>query len=168
MPFVGAGLLRRLAAAGGAAAARADHPFPARYEASALPVLRAALAREAPVREALAALAPAELGAPEGALLGVNTPEELAAAAARVLDRMPPSAEQWIEAFAAALGRPAPSARGARRRAQARVRRRARLRAPRRADRVLAGRRLRAVARRGARARPGALRRGGRSELPAA
>ena len=53
---------------------------------------------------------PAELGAPEGALLGVNTPEELAAAAARVLDRMPPSAEQWIEAFAAALGRPAPSA----------------------------------------------------------
>ena len=162
MPFVGAELLRRLAAAGGAAAARADHPFPGRYEPSALPVLRAALAREAPVREALAALAPAELGAPEGALLGVNTPEELAAAAARVLDRMPPSAEQWIEAFAAALGRPAPSAGGARRRAQARVRRRARLRAPRRADRVLAGRRLRAVARRGARARPGALRRGGR------
>jgi molybdenum cofactor guanylyltransferase len=110
MPFVGAGLLRRLAEAGGAAAARADHPFPGRYEASALPVLRAALVREAPVREALAALAPTELGAAEGALLGVNTPEELAAAAARVLDRMPPSAEQWIEAFATALGRPAPSA----------------------------------------------------------
>ena len=73
-------------------------------------MLRDALAREAPVREALAALGPAELGAPEGALLGVNTPAELAAAAARVGDRMPPSAEQWIEAFASALGRPAPSA----------------------------------------------------------
>ena len=110
MPFVGAALLGRLAAADGAAAARAGDPFPGRYEASALPVLRSALAREAPVREALAALGPAELGAPEGALIGVNTPEELAAAAARVGERMPPSAEQWIEAFAAALGRPAPSA----------------------------------------------------------
>ena len=109
MPFVGAELLARLAAARGAATARADHPFPGRYEPSALPVLRAALEREAPVREALAALAPAELGAPHEALRGVNTPEELAAAA-RVSGRMPPSAEQWIEAFAAAIGRPAPSA----------------------------------------------------------
>ena len=108
MPHVGADLLARLAAAEGAAAARADQPFPGRYEPAALPVLRDALARAAPVREALAALAPAELGAPPEALLGVNTPEELAAAA-RVL-RMPPSAEQWIEAFAAALGRPAPTA----------------------------------------------------------
>ncbi len=73
-------------------------------------MLQAALDREAPVREALAQLAPAELGAPAGALLGVNTPEELATAAARVDDRMPPSAEQWIEAFATAMGRPAPSA----------------------------------------------------------
>ena len=48
----------------GTAAARLDHPFPGRYEPSALPVLRAALAREAPAREALAALGPAELGAP--------------------------------------------------------------------------------------------------------
>jgi molybdopterin-guanine dinucleotide biosynthesis protein A len=109
MPFVGAELLARLAAARGAVAARADHPFPARYEPSALPVLRDALAREAPVREALAALAPVEIGAPPEALRGVNTPEELAAAA-RVSRRMPPSAEQWIEAFAAAMGRPAPSA----------------------------------------------------------
>ena len=37
------------------------------------------------------------------------TPGARAAAVARVR-RMPPSAEQWIEAFAAALGRPAPSA----------------------------------------------------------
>jgi len=110
MPFVGAELLGRLAAAEGAAAARAGQPFPGRYEPSALPVLRAALEREAPVREALGALAPAELGAPAGALDGVNTPAELAAAAARVHETMPPSAEQWIDAFAAALGRPAPSA----------------------------------------------------------
>ena len=71
------------------------------------------LAREAPAREALAALAPAELGAPPATLLGVNTAEELAAAAAGPplgCAAMPPSAEQWIEAFAAALGRPAPSA----------------------------------------------------------
>jgi molybdopterin-guanine dinucleotide biosynthesis protein A len=109
MPHVGPGLLARLAAAEGAAAARADLPFPARYEPSALPVLRDVLAREGAVREALAALAPAVLGAPPEELHGVNTPEELAAAAARV-GRVPPSAEQWIEAFAAALGRPAPTA----------------------------------------------------------
>ena len=63
-------------------------PFPGRYEPSALPALREALAREAPVREVLAALAPAELdeaelgafGDPARLVLGVNTPEELAAA----------------------------------------------------------------------------------------
>jgi molybdopterin-guanine dinucleotide biosynthesis protein A len=124
MPFVGAELLARLAAAGGAAAARADQPFPGRYEPAALPVLRDVLAREAPVRMALAALAPVELGAPPEALTGVNTPAELAAAAALLgrgapphagrgaarVGRVPPSAEHWIEAFAAALGRPAPTA----------------------------------------------------------
>jgi molybdenum cofactor guanylyltransferase len=109
MPHVTADLLARLAAADGAAAARADLPFPARYEPSALPVLREVLEREAPAREALAALAPAVLGAPPEELHGVNSPAELAAAAARV-GRVPPSAEHWIEAFAAALGRPAPSA----------------------------------------------------------
>ena len=84
MPQVDSGLLARLAATDGAAAARADHPFPARYEPSALAVLRDVLAREAPARAALAALAPTELGAPPEALLGVNTAEELAAAAARL------------------------------------------------------------------------------------
>ena len=92
----------------GPRSARADHPFPGRYEPSALPVLREALAREAPAREALAALAAAELGAPREALLGVNTPGELAAAAR--VGPVPPSAEQWIEAFAAALGQPPPTA----------------------------------------------------------
>jgi molybdenum cofactor guanylyltransferase len=126
MPFVGADLLARLAAASGTAAARADHPFPARYEPAALPVLRDVLAREAPARVALAALGAAELGAPPDALAGVNTPEELTAAATRLasagarrladaggagrVGRVPPSAEHWIEAFAVALGRPAPTA----------------------------------------------------------
>jgi hypothetical protein len=109
MPHVTADLLARLAGAEGTAAARADLPFPARYEPSALPVLREVLGREGAAREALATLAPAVLGAPPEELHGVNTPEELAAAAARV-GRVPPSAEHWIEAFAAALGRPAPSA----------------------------------------------------------
>jgi len=109
MPHVTAGLLERLCGAEGAVAARADLPFPARYEPAALPVLRDVLAREAPAREALAALAPAVLGAPPEELHGVNSPAELAAAAARV-GRVPPSAEHWIEAFAAAIGRPAPTA----------------------------------------------------------
>jgi molybdopterin-guanine dinucleotide biosynthesis protein A len=109
MPHVSSNLLERLCAAEGAAAARADLPFPARYEPSALPLLRDVLAREAPAREALAAIAPAVLGAPPEELHGVNSPAELAAAAARV-GRVPPSAEHWIEAFAAAIGRPAPSA----------------------------------------------------------
>ena len=86
MPHVDAELLTRLACADSAVVARADHPFPARYEPTALEVLRDVLAREGPVREALASLAPPELGAPREALLGVNTAEELAAAAAR-LDR---------------------------------------------------------------------------------
>jgi molybdopterin-guanine dinucleotide biosynthesis protein A len=84
MPHVDAELLGRLAAADGAAAARADHPFPARYEPAALGILRDVLAREAPAREALAALAPAELGAPPEALLGINTPAELAEAEERL------------------------------------------------------------------------------------
>jgi molybdopterin-guanine dinucleotide biosynthesis protein A len=92
MPFVAPELLERLASLDGCAAPRVAgrlEPFPARYEPSALPVLRAALAREAPLREALAALEPRELdlrGLGDPALLvrSVNTPEELAAAAARL------------------------------------------------------------------------------------
>jgi molybdopterin-guanine dinucleotide biosynthesis protein A len=103
MPFVTAELVARLAAAPGTATAAADQPFPGRYDPSALPVLRGALDREAPVREALAALGPVEIAAGAGELAGINTPEELAAASLRLMN-----AEQWIEAFAAALGRPAP------------------------------------------------------------
>jgi molybdopterin-guanine dinucleotide biosynthesis protein A len=81
-PFVTSELLARLAA-GPEAAVRAGGrlaPFPARYEPAALPALRAALAREAPVREALAALDPMLIEADERAIASVNTPEELAAA----------------------------------------------------------------------------------------
>ena len=92
MPFVAPGLLARLAAIEATAAAPRVagrlEPFPGRYAAAALPALRAALVREAPVREALAGLAPVELaeeelrtfGDPARMVAGVNTPEELAAA----------------------------------------------------------------------------------------
>jgi molybdopterin-guanine dinucleotide biosynthesis protein A len=87
MPFVPAALLARLAA-GPEAAVRLGgrlEPFPARYDPAALPALRAALDRGAPVRDTLAALAPAVLdgaayGDPAWILASVNTPDELAAA----------------------------------------------------------------------------------------
>jgi len=92
MPFVAPGLLARLSAIEATAAAPLVggrlEPFPGRYAEAALPVLRAALDRESPMREALAALAPAELGEAELRAFGdparlvtsVNTPAELAAA----------------------------------------------------------------------------------------
>jgi molybdopterin-guanine dinucleotide biosynthesis protein A len=81
MPFVSAGLVARLAAARGVAAP-AGEAFPARYEPSALPVLRAGLERETAVRAVLAELgvAPAEADAEE--LVGINDPEALARAEA--------------------------------------------------------------------------------------
>jgi molybdopterin-guanine dinucleotide biosynthesis protein A len=92
MPFVAAGLLGALARMDAAVAvprvAGRLEPFPGRYTAAALPVLRAALAREAPVRAALAELDPVVLGEaalrafgdPVALVAGVNTPAELAAA----------------------------------------------------------------------------------------
>ncbi len=87
MPFLAPGLLSHLAALESPAAAAPGEPFPGRYEPSVLPVLRDALAREAPMRGALAALAPEEVdlsafGDPARLVLSVNTPEELAAALA--------------------------------------------------------------------------------------
>lgn len=83
MPFVSAGLVARLAAARGTAAVEGQ-PFPGRYEPSALPVLRGALEREAPVRAALAELEPIAVAADPRELAGVNTPAELAAASLRL------------------------------------------------------------------------------------
>jgi molybdopterin-guanine dinucleotide biosynthesis protein A len=82
MPFVTAELLARLAA-GPEAAVRAGGrlaPFPARYEPAALPALRDALARAAPVRATLAALDPVTIDVDEHVVASVNTPQELAAA----------------------------------------------------------------------------------------
>lgn len=81
MPFVSAVLIARLAAARGIVAPPGE-AFPARYEPSALPVLLAGLAREAPVRAVLADLgaAPAEARAEE--LVGINDPDALARAEA--------------------------------------------------------------------------------------
>lgn len=95
MPWVAPALLSALAARDGSAATRVGgrlQPFPARYEPAALPALRAALAREVPAGEALAALAPAELGEdalrafgdPVALVASVNTPGELAAARERL------------------------------------------------------------------------------------
>jgi molybdopterin-guanine dinucleotide biosynthesis protein A len=84
MPFVPAGLIARLAALSALAAAPPGEAFPARYAPAALPVLRAGLEREAPLRAVLAELAPVEVPAGGGphALLGINDPETLARAAA--------------------------------------------------------------------------------------
>jgi molybdopterin-guanine dinucleotide biosynthesis protein A len=82
MPFVTPELIARLAAARGIAAPRGE-AFPARYELSALPVLRAGLRREAAVRAVLAELAVAEIAADERELTGINDPEALEAATRR-------------------------------------------------------------------------------------
>ena len=91
MPFVPPELIARLAAIDGVAVGRvggAVQPFPGRYEPGALDALRAALGREAPVREALAALDPVQLdddelrryGDPARIMTSIDTPEDLAAA----------------------------------------------------------------------------------------
>jgi molybdenum cofactor guanylyltransferase len=81
MPFLTSDLVARLAA-GPEAAVEVEGrlaPFPARYDPAALPALRAALAREAPVRETLAQLEPATIAIADARLVAsVNTPEELA------------------------------------------------------------------------------------------
>jgi molybdenum cofactor guanylyltransferase len=84
MPFVPAELIARLAALDAVAAAPPGEAFPARYESAALPLLRAGLAREAPLRAVLAELGPLEVasGGSAHALLGINDPETLARAAA--------------------------------------------------------------------------------------
>jgi len=83
MPFLRADLLARLAA--GPEAAVAGAPFPARFEPSALPTLRAAAAAGDPVRATLAALAPATIAAPDAHVLAsLNSREDLAAASEAV------------------------------------------------------------------------------------
>jgi molybdopterin-guanine dinucleotide biosynthesis protein A len=90
-PWVTGALLAALAARPEAVAApHVDgrlEPFPGRYGAPALPALRAALAREAPLRATLAALgaAPVDLapfGDPARLVASLNTPAALEAARA--------------------------------------------------------------------------------------
>lgn len=99
-PWVPAGLLARLAGGSDAGAmavapsvAGRLEPFPARYEVRALPALRVALEAEATLRRTLAALSPVVLGEeelqafgddPARLVAGINTPEALAAAEARL------------------------------------------------------------------------------------
>ena len=77
MPFVTGDLISRLAALDAVAAAPPGEAFPARYAQSALPVLRAGLAREAALRDVLAELDPVAISADSRALLGINDPEAL-------------------------------------------------------------------------------------------
>jgi molybdopterin-guanine dinucleotide biosynthesis protein A len=88
MPFVSGALLRLVAGAPGAAAARVEgrlQPLPARYTPADLPVLEDALARESSLRSTLARLAPGVLeeheldllGAPERLCFSVNDERDL-------------------------------------------------------------------------------------------
>jgi molybdopterin-guanine dinucleotide biosynthesis protein A len=81
MPFVPPALLARLAAGPEAAVRMGEEvqPFPARYEPAALPALREAVERGAPVRATVAGLS-AIAWDDAAALRSVNTPDELAAA----------------------------------------------------------------------------------------
>ena len=82
MPHLPPALLARLAA--GPEAAVDGAPFPARFEPSALPALRAAAAAGASVRATLAALAPAVVTIDDARVVAsINTPADLAAAAER-------------------------------------------------------------------------------------
>ncbi len=79
-PYVTPELLRALAEHDGPAIAAIGEPFPGRYEPWQLPVLRAALRDQAPLRRTLERLAPAVLGVPRELVASVNTREALAAA----------------------------------------------------------------------------------------
>jgi molybdenum cofactor guanylyltransferase len=96
-PWLSPGALGALAGAPDAPVALAalpgpPEPFPGRYAPAALPALREALAREAPLRATLAALAPLGVdlrpwGDPARLLASVNTPDALAAAEAELAAR---------------------------------------------------------------------------------
>jgi molybdopterin-guanine dinucleotide biosynthesis protein A len=84
MAFVTADALAALAAAEGPAAPLVDgrlEPFPARYEPSGLPVLRAALEREAPLRAVLDELAPEAVPMTPRVVMSLNRPEDVRALA---------------------------------------------------------------------------------------
>lgn len=81
MPFVTPAALVALAAAPSPAG---PEPLLARYGPGQLVALRAALAREAPLRDTFAGLGPRAVAIDPRCLRNVNTPRELAAAAAEL------------------------------------------------------------------------------------
>jgi molybdenum cofactor guanylyltransferase len=85
-PFLTAELLARLAACEGFAITRGE-PFPGRYEPS--PILHAALHREASMRATLEQLRPAVIDVDPRVVASVNTPDELARAAAQLKEDSP-------------------------------------------------------------------------------
>jgi molybdopterin-guanine dinucleotide biosynthesis protein A len=81
-PWLTGALLRELADARAVASVDGEYePFPGYYDPAQLPVLREALTEEAGLRRTLARLAPPRLDVDPRLVAGVNTPEELAAAA---------------------------------------------------------------------------------------
>lgn len=76
-PWVTPELLRTLADHDGPAIAVANEPFPGRYEPSQLPLLRAGLADEAPLRRTLEQLSPTVLGVDPLLVASINTPDDL-------------------------------------------------------------------------------------------
>lgn len=81
MPFVTAEALEALAAT---KAPCGPEPLLARYSPDCLPALRAALAARAPLFAAFRGLSPASVAIDPACLANVNTPEDLAAAQARL------------------------------------------------------------------------------------
>lgn len=84
MPFVSPDTLSRLAELDATAAAVRGGPFPGRYSAEALDALRDGLRREASVKSVLEVLEPVLIEADVAELAGINDPEELARAEARL------------------------------------------------------------------------------------
>ena len=84
LPFVSAGTLRRLAAAEGEVAVAGGQPLLGRFCPSVAAVLADAVAAGRPARELVAGLDAAVVAVPEAELFNVNTPDELAAAEARL------------------------------------------------------------------------------------
>ena len=89
-PFVTAALLNALAAAPSAAAVHDGqrlHPLLARYRPADLPALQAALEANQSATAALEGLAPTLIKADTQTTFNVNTPDDLASAAARLVPR---------------------------------------------------------------------------------
>ena len=84
LPFLSTETLRRLAATEGEVAVAGDQPLLGRFGPSVAAVLADAVAAGRPAREVVAGLDAAVVAVPEAELFNVNTPEELAAAEARL------------------------------------------------------------------------------------